>query len=214
MIKGYLKQKPSKAYGKLNKEVIKIGTDILDATAQDFEVVVGKTYYARSGKHIGTLKAFKIREDKVDQERTAWQIDALNFNSNEIINKDKIVDQITIGMTPLKVGVDTTDGTITPEKVLEGYIGYSQKEKVIGELRAYQVEEQIIEDGKSRLIINTLEKKPSSDYLTVENNIKLFKNADKVLINRQGGELATDEEYIIAENKFQILASKIMGVIE
>lgn len=46
----------------------------------------------------------------------------------------------------------------------------------------------------------------------IKNNIELMKIADIVGNNLDGGEFATDDEYIEAEEKFQTIASRIMGV--
>lgn len=211
MIRGYLKSRPQKAYGKLNKEIIRVGTDILDATAQDNDVVIGKTFYARSGKHTGTLEAFKITLEKQADENI-WDVKSLNFQPTPDLF-DSRVDKITLNDNELQVGIDTSDGNITPQTVLKDYIGYAKKQRIVGELEAYQVEEQIIGENASRLIINKLQDTNSKDFITIKENIETMKAADYTEIIESGGILASDEEYEKAEQEFQIIAQKIMGVV-
>lgn len=50
-------------------------------------------------------------------------------------------------------------------------------------------------------------------YLGADPNIIQMQTADLVEITKNGGTLATDEEYAVAENEFQKLARIIMGVV-
>lgn len=50
-------------------------------------------------------------------------------------------------------------------------------------------------------------------YLGADPNIIQMQTADLVEIIKNGGTLATDEEYAVAESEFQKLARIIMGVV-
>ena len=45
-----------------------------------------------------------------------------------------------------------------------------------------------------------------------QQNINCYKMQDLINVNTKGGELATDEEYVVAEVELQKMYSKIMGV--
>ena len=45
-----------------------------------------------------------------------------------------------------------------------------------------------------------------------QQNINNYKTQDLINVNTKGGELATDEEYAVAEVELQKMYSKIMGV--
>ena len=73
----------------------------------------------------------------------------------------------------------------------------------------YNIESVILEDGSQELrIIST------SDGANVSaENIKYMELADLIASNLYGGDIATKEEYEIAESQFQILAQRIIGGI-
>ena len=133
----------------------------------------------------------------------------IELETSEVNIQKNITADLEAG---LNIGLNTDIGNITPDKVAKGYIGFAKGEKVVGELVAYDVEEQIISPGKSRIIINKIADEDTNDFITTKQNIEMMKSADYVNIIQNGGELASDEEYIEAELEFQQLASIIMGV--
>ena len=207
MIKGYLKNKPTQLSGKLNKEIIKVGTIIEYSNAKPEDVVIGKTFYSSwsPDRQTGTLKAYDVKQDN----------DTLHINSISPFTGElnpTWINNLTINDKEIPVGLDTSDGNITPDKVAKNYIGYAKGEKVVGELVAYDVEEQILAPNKSRIVINKVANEDTKDFITTKQNIEMMKSADYIDIIQNGGELASDEEYEKAELKFQQLASIIMGV--
>ena len=131
----------------------------------------------------------------------------------ELVEPQEIVLHLD-NMTYL--GVDPKDADALEKDVLLNKTFYAQSnEKKIGTLIAYDVQEQDLGDGKSRLVITRLtsEDTPEKDAEIIEQNIMQMQTADIVEINKNGGTLAADEEYSVAENEFQKLARIIMGVV-
>lgn len=211
MIKGKLTVKPKKAFGKLNKEIVIKQFDASDADAVPGAVVLGRTFYAGGSDKIqtGTLKAYRISLAEKDGKNTL-EADALGFNPWDELTQDRIFG-LEIDGVEVPVGIDTSDATINKDVVLQDYIGYGKDgERIVGDLRAYNVEEQIIEPGKSRLIVTKLQDSDSDDPVTAALNIEFMKAMDMSEVIEQGGILATDEEYIEAEKYVQIIAHKVM----
>ena len=118
--------------------------------------------------------------------------------------------------TKINVPIGLEKTTALEKDVLLGKTFYSQtKELRTGSLIAYDVQEEDLGDGKSRLVVTKLtsEDTPEKDAEIIEQNIMQMQTADIVEINKNGGTLATDEEYAVAENEFQKLARIIMGVV-
>lgn len=131
----------------------------------------------------------------------------------ELVEPQEIVLQLD-NITYL--GVDPKDADALEKDVLLNKTFYAQSnEKKIGTLIAYDVQEEDLGNEKSRLVITRLtsEDTPEKDAEIIEKNIMQMQTADIVEINKNGGTLATDEEYAVAENEFQKLARIIMGVV-
>ena len=115
--------------------------------------------------------------------------------------------------TRLNQPVDLLDANATEDDVLLGKTFYAQTKKLkTGRLTAYDVWEEIIGENVSRLVIKTLGA-PTTDLKIIKENIEIMKSADYTEIVENGGTLANTEEYEQAEEEFQLLAQKIMGVI-
>ena len=118
--------------------------------------------------------------------------------------------------TKINVPAELEKTTAVERDVLLGKTFYSQtKELRTGTLIAYDVQEEDLGDEKSRLVITRLtsEETPEKDAEIIEQNIVQMQTADYVEMLKNGGQLATDEEYAVAENEFQKLARIIMGVV-
>lgn len=109
----------------------------------------------------------------------------------------------------------TLSGNAKPEDVVRGVTFYNNDpyEKKVGTLDAYSVVQTLLPNNKCRIEIKTLGL-PDSDIVVAERNISLYKFQDQQRIIREGGELASDEEYIETEKYLQDLYKRIMGVEE
>lgn len=76
---------------------------------------------------------------------------------------------------------------------------------------AYNVQQFPLSNNTCRIEITTVGK--ARDTISM-NNIRLYKMQDQQRIIREGGELASDEEYVEAEKYLQELYKRIMGVEE
>ena len=73
----------------------------------------------------------------------------------------------------------------------------------------YDVQQVLLPDNTCRLEIT--EVGTTRDTISIT-NIEIYKAQDRARIIREGGELATDEEYSEAEEQLQQIYAKIMGV--
>ena len=118
--------------------------------------------------------------------------------------------------TKINVPAELEKTTAVEKDVLLGKTFYSQTKGLrTGTLIAYDVQEEDLGDEKSRLVITRLtsEETPEKDAEIIKQNIVQMYTADLVEITKNGGTLATDEEYAVAENEFQKLARIILGVV-
>lgn len=113
------------------------------------------------------------------------------------------------------VGTDVSNANAEEDSVARGQTFYAKDNGVlkIGTLDAYSVVQTLLPNNKCRIEVKTLGK-PESDLIVTERNISLYKIQDRQRVIREGGELASDEEYVEAEKYLQELYKRIMGVEE
>ena len=110
------------------------------------------------------------------------------------------------------LGTDPSDANATEQDVFFGKTFYAgNNEKKVGKLSSYNVVQTSLGNNTSRLEITTIGFGSSDEVVSFE-NINNYKTRDLINVNTKGGELATDEEYAVAEAELQKIYSKIMGV--
>ena len=83
-----------------------------------------------------------IPSGKIDITTTN-EIDVTKYASAQVVDENLKAENIAEGIEILGVvgefkgGVDTSDGTITPDKVLKDEIGYAKDERIIGTIETY-----------------------------------------------------------------------------
>lgn len=110
------------------------------------------------------------------------------------------------------LGTDPSDANATENDVSYGKTFYAgNNEKKVGKLSSYDVVQTSLGNNTSRLEITTIGFGSSDEVVSFE-NINNYKMQDLINVNTKCGELATDEEYAVAEVELQKMYSKIMGV--
>lgn len=132
---------------------------------------------------------------------------------NEVSLQVEKVDEVVLDHQNIHyLGVDPSNANAVESDVFFGKTFYAgDNQKKIGSLSAYDVVQTSLGNNTSRLEITTIGFGSSDEVVTFE-NINNYKTQDLINVNTKVGELATDEEYAIAEVELQKMYSKIMGV--
>ena len=83
-----------------------------------------------------------IPEGKINITNTE-EVDVTEYKIAQIVDENLKADNIAEGIEVLgitgsfKGGIDTSDGTITPDKVLKGEVGYAKENRVVGTIETY-----------------------------------------------------------------------------
>lgn len=132
---------------------------------------------------------------------------------NEVGLQVEKVDEVVLDHQNVHyLGADPSNANATELDVFFGKTFYAgNNEKKVGKLSSYDVVQTYLGNNTSRLEITTIGFGSSDEVVTFE-NINNYKTQDTAYILQNGGELATDEEYAVAEVELQKMYSKIMGV--
>ena len=87
-------------------------------------------------------EGYIVPEGKVEI-KDAKEIDVTQYSKAQIVNENLKAENIAENVEVLGIkgtfrgGIDTSDATITPDKVLKDYIGYAKEEKIVGTIETY-----------------------------------------------------------------------------
>lgn len=130
---------------------------------------------------------------------------------NEVNLQVEKVDEVVLDSQNLHyLGADPSNANATESDVFFGKTFYAGDNEIkVGKLSSYDVVQTSLGNNTSRLEITTIGFGSSDEVVSFE-NINNYKTQDTAYILQNGGELATDEEYGLAEQELQVLYKNIM----
>lgn len=127
--------------GQSNKERLK--KDVLDALRVAM-TQGGRLYVNRIGERNENIYlGYSIRE--IDTQHLIYPHGGFVVEGEYTIGEE-------CGPSPKPIYINTTGGTISPETVLKGYVGFSNGERVVGSLDISEAVEQAIDVGRNEVI--------------------------------------------------------------